>query len=1545
MFRLQALAPVLQLARALLYSSGSQGTRRHSPSCAPLWVAAISLILSSIPIKGVAQSPAFVWQLRAGGTIGDARSVCASANTSYPHGSNTFTPTAGMNLYPVTASDQGSCDNNWTSCSGSRCASGVFLRAHGVDVIATPPSYYVSAEKRPNTSCKANCLSDPIDVADGAVVKREDDYTSTSQFGGLGFARFYGSLDASGSDVSPGWRHSYTRQVSANYDLATTQPYDPSSTINSSLYPDPASACTNGFAEIQAKVSTWGSATTATYSGATCVLTRAGVNIGALPVLHDGVPPLPAPSPSPVGYDVTRDDGQQIHFTVQNGVITNPPGATLRLQVLAAGYAVIDANDNVENYNSAGNLLSITTRTGVTQTLTYNQNSSLSAITDNFGHALTLAYDSTGRLSTLTDPNQGIVTYSYDSQGRLSVVTYPDRATRTYLYEYPGFTNGLTGELDENGSRLSTWDYDNFNRGVDTNEAGGANATTLVYNTDGSMTATDALGAVRTFTFGRFGDLDLITGISGSQCPSCTEPKATTYDPQGFLSSRTDYNGNVTQYTYDDNRGLETSRTEAYGSPRARTITTQWDPTYRLPALIAIYASGSATGTPLSTRAFTYDASGNQRTKTVTDTSVTPNVSRTWTYTYDNYGRLLTTDGPRTDISDITAYTYYTCTTGYECGQVHTVTDAAGNQTIYNSYNAFGQPLTITDPNGVLTTLTYDGRQRLTSRQVGSETTALAYWPTGLLKQVTLPDHSYLLYSYDAAHRLTQISDSLGNRIVYTLDGLGNRTAEKRYDPSNALHRTHGRVFNTLSELYQDLNAAGTSAVTTTFGYDTNGNQTSIAAPLSRNTENAYDELNRLKQITDPANGTTQFGHDAKDNLVSVTDPRSLITSYSYNGFGDLVSQLNPDTGTTINTYDSAGNLATCTDARGAVATYAYDALNRVTSVAYSLAGATDQTIAFTYDAGTNGKGHLTGASDANHSLSWGYDALGRVISKAQTVAGVTKPVGYVYTSGDLTALRTPSGQTVTYGYNSNHQVTSISVNGMTVLNGVTYEPLGPINGWTWGNSTAVTRSYDGDGNITQISSNGLQTLSYDNASRISGIVNTVTGSANWTYGYDTLDRLTSGGNGVITRGWSYDANGNRLTETGTSPSTYSVSANSNQITGITGALARTYAYDAAGHATGYAGMTATYNTAGRLQTVTHGSVTETLVYNALGQRIQTSGGPTGTVLYWYDEQGHLLGEYEGSGTLIEETVWLGDIPVATLRPSGSGVAIYYVHTDQLNTPRQVTRPADNAQMWTWFSDPFGTDAANSNPSGSGTFAYNLRFPGQVFDGQVGLHSNYFRDFDPATGRYIESDPIGLVGGTNTFAYADGNPVSYMDPSGLECAASGASVTCNVPGGLTISFPRPPGWPASINSSDKNYHYYNKSMADLGQANKKCLDEYIRNHPTPGSPNPATPNGTPNDASPWWAGPVASPVLSYSMSVNGGQVVVNVTQPGHPLFPGYVARTVATGATTAGPTNVINNYGEGIGWPQSSSDPLAFIINGVWYGLTEDAIKACTCHQ
>jgi len=129
----------------------------------------------------------------------------------------------------------------------------------------------------------------------------------------------------------------------------------------------------------------------------------------------------------------------------------------------------------------------------------------------------------------------------------------------------------------------------------------------------------------------------------------------------------------------------------------------------------------------------------------------------------------------------------------------------------------------VTDPKGVVTTLTYDLRQRVKSRQVGTGRRLQL-----LSNRVTGNDHAAGIPApfntgYDAAHRLTDVTDSMGNHIHYTLDGMGNRTAENAYDPSNVLHRTHSEVYNSLNELYQDVNAAGTPAVTTTFGYDNNG--------------------------------------------------------------------------------------------------------------------------------------------------------------------------------------------------------------------------------------------------------------------------------------------------------------------------------------------------------------------------------------------------------------------------------------------------------------------------------------------------------------------------------------------------------------------------------------------------------------------------------------------------------------------------------------------------------------------------------------------------
>ncbi len=148
----------------------------------------------------------------------------------------------------------------------------------------------------------------------------------------------------------------------------------------------------------------------------------------------------------------------------------------------------------------------------------------------------------------------------------------------------------------------------------------------------------------------------------------------------------------------------------------------------------------------------------------------------------------------------------------------------------------------------------------------------------------------------------------------------------------------------------------------------------------------------------------------------------------------------------------------------------------------------------------------------------------------------------------------------------------------------------------------------------------------------------------------------------------------------------------------ITGSLPRAYAYDNAGNTLSYAGATVHVQ-----QPRPHEDRRERwrppalrYAYNALGQRIRKARGTSGvTTLYDYDEAGHLVGEYNSTGALIQETVWLGDIPVATLRPNGSGdVIVYYVHTDHLNTPRHVTDTSDNNLRWRWDRTPFGDDDA-----------------------------------------------------------------------------------------------------------------------------------------------------------------------------------------------------------------------------------------------------------
>lgn len=167
------------------------------------------------------------------------------------------------------------------------------------------------------------------------------------------------------------------------------------------------------------------------------------------------------------------------------------------------------------------------------------------------------------------------------------------------------------------------------------------------------------------------------------------------------------------------------------------------------------------------------------------------------------------------------------------------------------------------------------------------------------------------------------------------------------------------------------------------------------------------------------------------------------------------------------------------------------------------------------------------------------------------------------------------------------------------------------------------------------------------------------------------------------------------------------------------------------------------------------------------------------------------------------------DTPVATLRPNGGSISIFYVHADHLNTPRRISRPSDNAILWRWDSDPFGTDGANEDPDAdTNLFKYSLRFPGQYFDAETGLNYNYFRDYDPAIGRYVQSDPEGLADGPSTYAYVRSSPLHAVDPKGrwlvipwIACAGGGCEAL-GVALGLGVFMSTPAGQDAAKEAAD-----------------------------------------------------------------------------------------------------------------------------------------------
>ncbi len=732
-------------------------------------------------------------------------------------------------------------------------------------------------------------------------------------------------------------------------------------------------------------------------------------------------------------------------------------------------------------------------------------------------------------------------------------------------------------------------------------------------------------------------------------------------------------------------------------------------------------------------------------------------------------------------------------------------------------YEPTGLVRRVIQPDGSYTHYTYDDAHRLKAvadnfgnklvyslDDAGNRTVERTLDPGGTLKR-------RLARQFNQLGQLRILRDAMQSTGVpltgaAVLDpSQGRITSEHTYDASsNPDITTDGRGTLTnqdhdplgrLSKALQDVGAVPHFNAETNYEYDARDNLRKVIDPKRLPTDYVYDGHNNLRELRSPDTGTTVYTYDEAGNRKTQRDARNVEATYTYDALNRLTAITYPTPGQNVSfIYDqmaaecnleteafAEGRLTRIVDHTGYTA-HCYDRFGNLTRKSQR-----DTSNPF--------------ALNLAHDLAFKYDAAGRVTS-------ITYPH-----AARISYARDAAGRVQQVSYRAPAQ------SGETVLvSGVTYYPYGPVQEITYGNGRKLTRTLDQNYTIDRVESENVGGIDLDFTTDIAGnITGLATGGDGNAFDYDRLQRLTRvlDLNQSLIAAYEVDATGNRKSkQVGASTQLYVYPPDSHRLQSV-GGVPRTY--DAAGNTTSRGTGALTYGNRGRLDAAPG----FTYAYNARGERIRkvaaSSGSgssyvPTLMTHFVYDESGHVLfeqrrrdpcycppGEYcpavacdiggepmgsqtagtaavtaGGPNVFLREAmyVWLDDLPIGVLDSERAAPPILaYIEPDHLGTPRAAIDPARNTAIWKWplLDDAFGEGAPLTDPDADGQqFTLNLRFPGHYFDQETGLHYNMARDYEPRTGRYVESDPIGLNGGISTYGYVGGSPLLLVDPLGLK---------------------------------------------------------------------------------------------------------------------------------------------------------------------------------
>jgi RHS repeat-associated protein len=767
-----------------------------------------------------------------------------------------------------------------------------------------------------------------------------------------------------------------------------------------------------------------------------------------------------------------------------------------------------------------------------------------------------------------------------------------------------------------------------------------------------------------------------------------------TYDAQDRLVTKTMPEGNTIAYTYD-----------SFSNPL--TVTQHAKPSFSVPDLVQNFTYiAPVAAQPNFTEVHTaQDANGNITTfnydsttgnLTEIDQPAVPkpgfgNVVPKQTFTYTAIGQLFGA------IDAEGCWTRYEYDTSGNLVQIHQDFGNLNFRTQYGGYDLVGNPSTVKDPNGNVTTNHYDALRRLT--EVDAPITGIV--TTNV---------------YDPDSRITSVTRA---------NGANPQTANTAYTPS-------GKV----------LTVTDPAGFVTAYTYDLLDRQSTVTDAEHRQKTYTYDVLSRPFQVSDTSAvggiGVLEtYAHTPNGKELSFTNARNAVTQYAYDGFDRLAQTTYPDP---LNShenlaYDANGNVLTKTTRSGLTITFTYDALNRVQT--------------------------KTPQGEAAGTVSYGYDLTGRLLQAADASSGSPYAISYD-TAGRPSSYTDQLLRVVMLTHDAVGNKTSIAW------------PIGTNGG---NGQYVVYRTYDALNRLTNTSDN-TDTYpvlevghSWDPLSRLSNIYYHNHGTAVYTYDNDNnLVNLThtDASNDVITISTTFNGAHQRLS-TGISDSSYqfvptvgstSYSTANGDDTYLTVGSA-TLTYDGNRNLTFDGTNRLTYDVENRLVQAVKGGVTTTYLYDPLGHRKQKTVGTTVTQMV-----------FDGDDEIEEYTPTKSRPYTLTVQGPG-GRPDYLARTwptpfvniyDIIDLRLDGIGSAVSTTGSKTFSDKYAYGPFGEPNATSGVI---YRFAGMLLDAETGLYYDKARVYDPAIGRFLQADPIGLKGGTNLYAYVTNDPINAIDPTGL----------------------------------------------------------------------------------------------------------------------------------------------------------------------------------